>query len=236
MKKVFLVDFENVHDDGLKKVSSTISRNDTVYIFYTSNAKKVEFASINKLLGDNMLKLVEAKPGKQSLDMTLATYLGSLVKKNSKNDTEYIIVSDDKDYTSVVSYWKNEGYKIRSKKLCRTISQVQPVVTVAKPNATKEQPKQKITTAKPNVVKEQPKQKKMTAEEKTELNNKISRQLSSETIDGIRIDSKTIGKVQKITIKCVSSNQGKNEVYNSLRKEFGDKKGRDIYGLIKKLI
>lgn len=105
METFYLIDFENVHNDGIANIED-VTKLDHVHIFSTQNATNIR-ADIFWLNRDIKSHLVPAK--KQSLDMHLVSYLGHLLGIHGK-DCNYVIISKDKDYDNIVEFWKEEGY------------------------------------------------------------------------------------------------------------------------------
>lgn len=105
METFYLVDFENVHNDGIENLEN-MTKNDHVHIFSTQNALNIR-NDIFWINGDIKPHLVPVR--KQSLDMHLVSYLGYLLGVYGKNCT-YVIVSKDTDYDNIIKFWKEEGY------------------------------------------------------------------------------------------------------------------------------
>lgn len=111
METFYLVDFENVHNDGIVNIKS-LTKEDHVHIFSTHNALNIR-QDVFWLDGDIQSHLVPVR--KQSLDMHLVSYLGYLLGIHGKQ-YKYVIVSKDKDYDNIISFWKKEGYSNISRK------------------------------------------------------------------------------------------------------------------------
>lgn len=111
MDTFYLIDFENVHNEGIKNIDS-LSKDDHVHIFSTQNALNIR-QDVFWLNGDIKSHLVPAK--KQSLDMHLVSYLGYLLGTHGGKCT-YVIVSKDRDYDNIINFWKKEGYANISRK------------------------------------------------------------------------------------------------------------------------
>lgn len=109
MKKFYFVDFENVHNKGLDDKS--LKDAECVYVFYTENAKNIDVGEIKNR------ELYEVKPGDQSADKHLVSYLGFKLAEKGK-DCEYIIVSNDKGYDEIINFWKKKEYKVS----CKTVT------------------------------------------------------------------------------------------------------------------
>lgn len=107
---VYLIDFENVHSNGISGVEK-LSADDKVYIFYTENASSLSFSSHIKLLAcpaEVTYYNVEAG-GKNALDFQLASFLGYLI--GSDSDDCYYIISGDKGYENVKKFWEKSGLR-----------------------------------------------------------------------------------------------------------------------------
>lgn len=111
MKTFYLIDFENVHNDGIANIES-MTKEEHVHIFSTQNATNIR-QDIFWLNGDIKSHLVPMR--KQSLDMHLVSYLGYLLGVYGK-ECSYVIISKDKDYDNIVKFWKEEGYPNISRK------------------------------------------------------------------------------------------------------------------------
>lgn len=105
METFYLIDFENVGNDGIANIES-LTKSDHVHIFSTQNALNIR-RDIFWLNGDIKSHLVPVR--KQSLDMHLVSYLGHLLGIHGR-ECAYVIVSKDKDYDNIVNFWKEEGY------------------------------------------------------------------------------------------------------------------------------
>ena len=110
METFYLVDFENVHNGGITNIES-LSKDDYVYIFSTQNATDID----NKYFWLKNIERYLVPVRKQSLDMHLVSYLGYLLATYGKQ-CSYVIVSNDKDYDNIISFWKEEGYPNISRK------------------------------------------------------------------------------------------------------------------------
>ena len=103
MEKYYLVDFENVHNEGIIDIDK-LSKNDHVHIFSTQNALNIR-KDVFWLNIDIKSHLVPVRS--QSLDMHLVSYLGYLLGVYG-NQCSYTIVSKDKDYDNIIDFWIRE--------------------------------------------------------------------------------------------------------------------------------
>ena len=111
---IYFIDYENVHDEGLKGVSA-LNGNDTVVIFYSNNIKNMPFdlhVEITKSgVKTDYIKI--GKTAKNYLDFHLASYLGYMI--GTGKGGPFYIISKDTGFDSVVDLWKARGFKIERK-------------------------------------------------------------------------------------------------------------------------
>ena len=112
METFYLIDFENVHNEGLENIDS-LPKDDHVHIFSTENALNIRMDLVLSKEIDIQGHIVPVR--KQSLDMHLVSYLGYLLGVNGKQ-CAYVIVSKDTDYDNIIRFWKEEGYPNLSRK------------------------------------------------------------------------------------------------------------------------
>ena len=107
----YLVDFENVKSEGLIGCE-TLSESDSIVIFFTKNACKVDMSIIANH-GKANLKMIEVPKGKQSADSYIEIYMGIIIGSNNDKDFSITIVSGDKDFDSCIEFFKtNYNYKL----------------------------------------------------------------------------------------------------------------------------
>ena len=99
----YLIDFENVNHAGLS-CSGKLTGHDHIHIFSTKNTPNANFKDLSAF-NDADLNLYSIPAGNQSLDMHLIAYLGYLIGLNGTKKCKYIIVSKDKDYDNVISFF-----------------------------------------------------------------------------------------------------------------------------------
>lgn len=104
----YLIDFENVHTYGMKKLLN-VSEGDTVIIFFSEQSKNVTLDVIEGVTKNNaILTCHKVSVGtKNALDFQLSSHLGYLIGKGTRN-TKYHIVSQDKGYDCLCKYWKEQ--------------------------------------------------------------------------------------------------------------------------------
>ena len=108
----YLIDYENVHEEGLLGCHS-LGKSDYIVIFFTQNAKSIDMSNISNH-GEANLEMIEVPAGKQSADMHIGSYIGYLSGKNGKN-CNVVIVSNDTDFDNVINFWKNKTGIIASR-------------------------------------------------------------------------------------------------------------------------
>ena len=136
----YLVDYENVHCDGLNGCEE-LGKTDHIFIFFTKNAKSIDMSEISDH-GGAELKMIEVPVGKQSADMHIVSFLGYLAGKKGKN-CNAVIVSKDTDFDNVVAFWEettgitaSRVQQIRKKTAIRKSSESRHSVIQKKPNIT----------------------------------------------------------------------------------------------------
>lgn len=101
MKTYYLIDFENVNSAGLEN-KNPLTGDDTVIIFFTKNASKIDMSVLSQV-DRAKLQFIEVPSGKQSLDMHLSSFVGSLLAEAGRR---IVVVSKDHDYDAIIKFWK----------------------------------------------------------------------------------------------------------------------------------
>ena len=107
-RRIFLIDFENVHEKGLEGIGD-LSQDDAVHLFYTKNASKISLDILSEVKA--ALAFHKVNVGKQSLDMQLVSYLGYLIGTVG-HDPEYIIISNDTGFGNTLSFWGSKNVRL----------------------------------------------------------------------------------------------------------------------------
>lgn len=100
METFYLIDFENVHNEGIENIDS-LSKDDHVHIFSTENALSIRMDIVFSKKIDIQGHIVPVR--KQSLDMHLVSYLGYLLGTYGKQ-CAYVIISKDTDYDNIIKF------------------------------------------------------------------------------------------------------------------------------------
>lgn len=109
---IYLVDYENVSLAGLEGIEK-LSDSEKVYIFYGNSAGSISFEMHAKIAQTRaqVRYLKTERSGKNYLDFQLATLGGYLVAMTK--ETEFIIVSRDTGFESVVDFWNQPSCATR---------------------------------------------------------------------------------------------------------------------------
>ena len=202
----YLVDFENVHEDGLSG-SEKLGSQDHVHLFFTKNAPKISLETLTDLNSHN-LSTHKIPVGNQSLDMHLVSYLGYLIGTNSNSNCKYVIISKDTDYDNIISFWKSQ-------------------------NAANVTRQEKISTAK-NTTKASSTpgkgSKTSASNRKVQLNTEIQREISK-----AGYQKTTINEVASIVVKHYGKDKFARDVHNALRKTYPTEYIH-LYKLVKPII
>lgn len=112
LRRIYLVDTENVGSTFAQDLIK-IGDLDRVIVFESDKSAKIKvlFSEAEKITKWGKLETVHIKNvAANAMDFTLVTILGSLIAKNKYK--EYVIISNDNGYNTVVEYWKDKGYKV----------------------------------------------------------------------------------------------------------------------------
>lgn len=215
----YLVDYENVKCDGLEGISQ-LDENDYVFVFYSINADRITI-DLHHMINQSKahIQFCNVSVGsKNALDFQLATALGYLIAENKKD--KFVIVTKDKDYSVVSSFWRQQDIDIKiGKNLCKEIvEQSGSGLEEEKAELPKNpKPKKKTKTTKMN---------------KTEVFSNIKENdLTAEISRLINDQQKAIllaGYIEKYKTKL--------GVNNAIVKEYGSTVGGQLYQKIKPLI
>ncbi len=108
---IYFIDYENTKLHGLYGIEK-LGRFDKVVIFYSENAQSITIDCM-KSINDTKAKVMleQAEIGRHDfLDFQLSSYLGYMAHKHPF--ANFFIVSADKGYECLESFWKNKGIKV----------------------------------------------------------------------------------------------------------------------------
>lgn len=109
---VFLIDFENVHSQGISGIEK-LSADDRVYLFYSNNADSLSFRAHKAILNSEAdIQYMSVTSGvKNALDFQLVSFLGYLIAVSPYSN--YIIISSDNGFSAVKSFWRDIEISIK---------------------------------------------------------------------------------------------------------------------------
>ena len=205
METFYLIDFENVHNEGLKNIDS-LTKNEHVHIFSTENALNIRMDIVFSRGIDIKGHIVPVR--KQSLDMHLVSYLGYLLGIHGKQ-CAYIIVSKDTDYDNIIKFWKGEGYpNISRKQKIPGISTNQKKTVQFVAATTTQKTKSKISTGMAH---------DFSGKDRSELNVFMQRGLSV-----MGYSSSDANRICKYVISHCNDERMLSRIYNDLKNEYND--------------
>ena len=200
---LIFIDFENVHNTGLKDLEN-LTKNETIFLFYSKNTPHLPMeivAKISKSLAN--IELMESGVGKNAMDFVIASYLGNMINKYGKK-ADYFILSKDKGYKPLVDFW--EGYDVE------LISDLSKFVKKAKTTAKKAKTSTK-------------KIKEIGLKQEQALRSNVGRVLTgykkdvkNAAVEAI-LSSKTSIEVNNKLVKFLSDSKMAGEIYQKI-KEF----------------
>jgi len=204
--RIFLIDYENVHSDGMVGVDM-LSEDDEVVIFYSLNADTLTFELLHKLMFCKAkLSYYKIKRGgRNALDFQLSTYLGYLAE--SRSDAEFYIISRDNGYDYAIDFWESGYLDVKPK--VRRFPGIRQMLTFTARQASPVSPVSPASPINPAQIVEVRVELPIIAAEET---------LSEE-------DS----EVEKLLEESASP----HELYIKAVKKFGQKKGVEVYRSIK---
>ncbi len=220
METYYLVDFENVHNDGIDNIKG-MTKTDHIHIFSTENATNIR-SGVFWLNGDIKPHLVPK--GKQSVDMHLVSYLGCLLGTNGKDkDCRYVIISKDTDYDNIIEFWKKEGYKniSREEKMPEN-TQIQNISTV-----TKIQPQSISRTVNSKISMGM--DYKFEGDDRSKLNVFMQHGLAN-----MGYDRNSTNRICKIVIEHCNDEKMLNGIHNSLKNAF--REYSNVYDHVKEIL
>ncbi len=103
MKKIYLVDSENVGDIWVPLLAASQAE-DEVIVFYTQKSPHMNYENVRMLKEtDKEADFIKCFEGSNALDFQLVSELGYRLHENQECD--YVIVSNDTGFDAVVRYW-----------------------------------------------------------------------------------------------------------------------------------
>lgn len=205
----YLIDYENVHGDGLSGCQD-LGKTDHIVIFFTQNAKNISMSDISNH-GQADLEMIEVPAGKQSADIHIGSYMGILAGKYGKN-CKVVIVSKDTDFDNVIKFCKEKTGISASR--TQQIKK-KPATTKTTTDKTSETPK-KATT-------------KINGERKTKLNQEVM-----QAVRGAKYTASVSNTVAQIVSGLYGEDNLLSKVHNALKERYSNY--LDIYAVIKPIV
>ncbi len=234
IKTYYLIDYENVHSDGLHGYDQ-LGSTDHVNIFFTKNGTNVDMSIISN--GKAEIKMTEVPAGDQSADMHICSYVGYLAGINSvkQDQCTVIIVSNDTDYDNVINFWNSIGHIKATRTSHIRVQPPKAEKKVTKPKAEKKSATKK--TANPPQPKKAPASSQApqatttnTAESKM---NKLVEELRS-TLQRARYKDEDIKTIAMLAIAYYGDKDMFSKFHNELTTRFSN--FADIYKIAKPIL
>ena len=209
IESFYLIDYENVHGDGLSGCQD-LGNTDHIVIFFTQNAKNIDMSDISNH-GSADLDMIEVPAGKQSADMHIGSYLGYLAGKNGKN-CSVVIVSKDTDFDNVIKFWKQKTG-----------------IGASRTEQIKKKPSPKTQTNKQQPVAANKPVMQVNGTKKTKLNQEVMQAMRS-----ARYDASVSNTVAQIATSLYGDEYMLSEVHNALMDRYTDY--LDVYAVVKPVL
>ena len=209
IESFYLIDYENVHGDGLSGCQD-LGNTDHIVIFFTQNAKNIDMSDISNH-GSADLDMIEVPAGKQSADMHIGSYLGYLAGKNGKN-CSVVIVSKDTDFDNVIKFWKQKTG-----------------IGASRTEQIKKKPSPKTLTNKQQPVAANKPVMQVNGTKKTKLNQEVMQAMRS-----ARYDASVSNTVAQIATSLYGDEYMLSEVHNALMDRYTDY--LDVYAVVKPVL
>ena len=111
MKKVYLVDSENVGDVWVPLLAASLPEEEVV-VFYTQQSPHMGYENVRLLKEtDKNPVFIKCFEGRNALDFQLVTELGYRLRAD--DECEYVIISTDTGFDAAVRYWSSQKKKVR---------------------------------------------------------------------------------------------------------------------------
>ena len=214
--KYYLSDTENIGNQWSQFIHE-LSAGDHMIMFHTETNchQSITLDQLSNMTNFGTIKLygVPCARGENALDFQLSSYLGFLLATADKETDSFVILSKDKGYEPLISFWKAQGYQVMRKEPEGTES------VVSKSNA------------KPSTNQVRTRQLPGTRTPIDKVRIEYIRLLKEAGVtEGIELDKTT--NVMMHTINLPKQGQAL-QIQNQMRQNFGQKKGMDLYHRVK---
>ena len=231
METYYLVDFENVGSSGVSKCDE-LSKTDHLHIFYTEKSKRIDLDIVDNH-GEAQFETHKVPAKSQSVDMHIVSYMGYLLGKNEGKGIEIVIISKDKDYDNLITFWKDKAKISRKQKIDinsqKTTTKAQQPKETKKTQKTTSQPKETKKTQKTTTQSKQKTKKLTKSELKVKLNAEIQKAMATNNYD-----TDSINSVAKLVVKAYGKESFLQDVHNKIAKMYKDH--AEIYKIVKPII
>ncbi|MCL2072230.1 MAG: PIN domain-containing protein [Oscillospiraceae bacterium] len=250
--RIFLVDYENVHCDGIAGVD-TLAETDEVVIFYSENANTITFEMMHKLMFSRA-KLSYYKVrrgGRNALDFQMSSYLGYLinacaVSENGMAKVEFFLISKDAGFDFVIDFWESGNINVKPKirrfytikamlSHSRTKAKISPAPALAP--SVEECAKAMVVEMIEPVEESSTPAVVPSVEESaivfSEVDEKEAITIVETTSQILEVSSEADAEMDTVVDKLLSEARSPHELYIGTVKRFGQKRGVEIYHSIK---
>lgn len=228
----YLIDFENVHSDGLKGIDQLTSE-DRVYLFYSQNADSITFETHFSLVRSvAKIEMFEAKRlGKNAIDFHIATFLGYLIAQDLNES--YFVISKDNGYQFSFDFWRTFFSDCKIKlyyaysigRAINLLKQNKVVPTQDEPATVKDEEIDGTVLTVDDILTE------MGA-----VTPEVTEPKADSRVDALRARISEECTDQELTslADLIDTAEGKQELYRGIIKLFGQSRGLVIYHGVKK--
>ncbi|MBQ3697980.1 MAG: hypothetical protein II883_08685 [Spirochaetales bacterium] len=106
----YLVDFENVNDEGLREIGA-LQKDCCIHIFFSASTARISLEYLT-LMRNASVKAHKVSDDSTSLDVHIATTLGYLIGSDADQQDSFFIVSAGHDFSELVRFWGRRGVNI----------------------------------------------------------------------------------------------------------------------------
>ena len=152
--------------------------------------------------------------------MHIVSYMGYLLGKNEGKGIEIVIISKDKDYDNLITFWKDKAKISRKQKID---------INSQKTTTKAQQPKETKKTQKTTTQSKQKTKKLTKSELKVKLNAEIQKAMATNNYD-----TDSINSVAKLVVKAYGKESFLQDVHNKIAKTYKDH--AEIYKIVKPII
>lgn len=237
MKKVYLVDSENVGDVWVPLLAAAKAEEEIV-VFYTQRSPHMNYENVRKLKEtDREAVFIKCFEGSNALDFQLVTELGYRLCREP--DCEYVIVSNDTGFDAAVRYWNEKDMPVRrlSGKECYRIlrSSRQQADAAVRPEETVLAVKE--AEAEETVLPEKPEaEKEAGRQEKSEAEKETGRQVKAEAEKEVVRPEETAIPEKKVEAEETAVPEKKSKTQKKAEKAGAPSEAEETERIVKELL